>query len=148
AYRERLARIAGRSAETFARRSFGGVRAVTDGARRLQPSVQRDGALITLANGDLTLVLNARRGLAIQSLTFASAGTESLLGTLKHGYYDDIHWGADFYSAMLVFESPGHPKLTDLNRVEPAIRQDEDGSLIAEAVQATDLGAMTKTFRV
>src|SRR5262249_26399140 len=150
AYRARLARIvAERSAKAFApsnvaRRLQSSVQ--SNAARRLQSSVQRDGSLVTLETEGVTLVLNARRGLAIHSLAFAS--DEPLCGTLKHGYYDDIHWGADFYTAMVVFESPGHPKLTDLNRVEPEIRDDEGGCLIAEATQATDLGPITKTIRV
>src|SRR5262249_4906358 len=159
-YRDRLARIAppaaGRSAEALAlRREAEGTRTRrssdernSDVARRLQPSVERDGFLITLKTAGVTLVLNARRGLAIHALAFAAAGGDRLCGTLTHGFYDDIHWGADFYSGMVVFESPGHPKLTDLNRVEPAVHQDDDGSVVAEATQATDLGPMTKTIRV
>src|SRR5262249_42771856 len=159
-YRDRLARIApppaGRSAEAFAlRREAEGTRTRrssdernSDVARRLQPSVERDGFLITLEPAGVPLVLNARRGLAIHALGFAAAGGDRLCGTLTHGFYDDIHWGADFYSGMVVFESPGHPKLTDLNRVEPAVHQDDDGSVVAEATQATDLGPMTKTIRV
>jgi glycosyl hydrolase family 57 len=177
-YRERLDRVASRSAEAFALRSEGrsAERPALDGrsaeafalrseaapdiarepqpsdgsqdvARRLQPSVQRDGSFITLQTEGVTLVLNARRGLAIHSLAFADAGGDALCGTLKHGYYDDIHWGADFYSAMVVFESPGHPKLTDLNLVEPTVREDESGGLAVEATQPTDFGPMTKTIR-
>ena len=137
-YREHLSRIAPPPAEPSAK-AF---------ARRLQPSVQREGSLISLKTRGVTLVLNARRGLAIHALAFAAVGGDLLCGTLTHGFYDDIHWGADFYSAMVVFESPGHPKLTDLNRVEPAIRQGDDGSLVVEATQATDLGPMTKTICV
>ncbi|HXI28103.1 MAG TPA: hypothetical protein VNG89_06770, partial [Vicinamibacterales bacterium] len=155
AYRERLARVVaplgGRSAEAFALRSASSRRYGNGGSPeglRDRNSVQRDGTLITLQTEGVTLVLNARRGLAIHSLAFADAGGDALCGTLTHGYYDDIHWGADFYSAMVVFESPGHPKLTDLNRVEPEIREDEDGCLVAMATQTTDLGPMTKAIRV
>jgi hypothetical protein len=158
AYGERLARVVspidGRSAKAFALHP----EAASDGERRLppspqlrrtsQPSVDRQDSLVTLETEGVNLTLNARRGLAIHSLAFAAAGNDALCGTLKHGYYDDIHWGADFYSGMVVFESPGHPKLTDLNRVEPAIAEDDRGDLVVEAVQASDLGPMTKTIRV
>ncbi len=110
--------------------------------------VPRDGSLITLQNGGVTLVLNTRRGLAIHSLTFASMSAESVCGTLKHGFYDDIHWGADFYSAMTVFDAPGRAKITDLNPVTPTIGREEGGDLVVEATQATDCGAIIKRFRV
>jgi glycosyl hydrolase family 57 len=154
-YRGQLERVSAerggpRPAVAQAFRPAGGRERSPEGLRYRdrEDAVERDGSLITLRTDGVTLVLNARRGLAIQSLAFAHVGGDPLCGTLKHGYYDDIHWGADFYSAMLVFESPGHPKLTDLNRVEPSVREADDGALVVEATQASDLGAMTKTIRV
>jgi len=111
-------------------------------------NLPRGGALVTLQNDDVTLVLNARRGLAIHSLAFAAVGPEPICGTLAHGFYDDIHWGADFYSGMLVVEAPGRPKLTDLNRVEPATGHDGTGALVAMSTQQTALGPIIKTWRV
>jgi hypothetical protein len=110
--------------------------------------VAYDGALITLKHEGVTLVLNTRRGLAIDALSFDALGDAPLCGTLRHGFYDDIHWGADFYTGMMVLESPGRPKLTDLNRVEPAIGRDATGALVVEAAQTTEFGAMVKTIRV
>jgi hypothetical protein len=116
---------------------------------RLAPvDVPRDGSLITLKQGDVTLALNTRRGLAIHALSFGALGDEPVCGTLKHGFYDDIHWGADFYSGMMVLESPGCAKLTDLNRVEPMLGRDEQGAIVAEATQETARGPIIKTFRV
>ena len=120
-------------------------------------SVSRDGPLLTLTTDEVTLVLNCRRGLAIEALSFASTGGDPLCGTLKHGFYDDIHWGADFYSGMTVLESPGRPKLTDLNRVEPAVGRDvlrragtgapaQDGALVVQGEVAMDLGPVVKTI--
>jgi len=40
-----------------------------------------------------------------------------LCGTLPHGYYDDINWGADYYTGHLVLESPGYRRITDLKTV-------------------------------
>jgi glycosyl hydrolase family 57 len=165
AYRSRLAGGArGSGARSFGARGSGARSsgAPSSGARGPQPGderpperaalsgvdVLRDGSLITLTSGGVTLVLNARRGLAIHSLSFAALGGEPVCGTLKHGFYDDIHWGADFYSAMTVLESPGRAKLTDLNRVEPTIGRDEHGRITAEATQQTELGPIVKTFRV
>jgi hypothetical protein len=110
--------------------------------------IPRDGSLITLAHDGVRLVLNTRRGLAIHSLAFAALGGDALCGTLPHGFYDDIHWGADFYSGMVVLEAPGRPKVTDLNRVEPAVARDADGALVAESTQTTELGPIVKTIRI
>lgn len=72
-----------------------------------------------MVEGDhLKLILDLRRGMAIESLWIGEKSGPPLLGTLPHGFYDDIRWGADFYSGHLVFESPGRHKVTDLNPVE------------------------------
>ncbi|MBZ5557634.1 MAG: glycoside hydrolase family 57 [Acidobacteriia bacterium] len=112
------------------------------------PGVTRDGAFLTLKHGAVTLVLNCRRGLAIHALSFEGRGDHPLCGTLPHGFYDDIHWGADFYSGMTVMESPGRPKITDLNRVEPVVGRDDQGALVVEGAIATDLGPVVKRARV
>lgn len=111
-------------------------------------AVRRDGAYLTIQSDEVTLVLNCRRGLAIQSLAFGAHRDRSLCGTLAHGYYDDIHWGADFYSGMTVMEIPGRPKMTDLNRVEPALSRHPNGDLLVQGSIATELGPVVKTIRV
>jgi Glycosyl hydrolase family 57 len=111
------------------------------------PVVSRDGSFLTVRTRAVTVVLNCRRGLAIQTLAFGDSDV-SLCGTLKHGFYDDIHWGADFYSGMTVMESPGRPKTTDLNRVEPVIGRAADGTLVVEALVLTEAGPVVKTIRV
>ena len=111
-------------------------------------AVTRDGHLLTVRSGGVALTLNTRRGLSIHALAFTVLGDDSLCGTLQHGFYDDIHWGADFYTGMTVIESPGQPKLTDLNRVEPAIFRGAAGELIVEGAVPTDLGPILKTFTV
>lgn len=112
------------------------------------PAAKRDGAMLALQTAGVSLVLNCRRGLAIDRLSFAETGPESLCGTLKHGFYDDIHWGADFYTGMTVMESPGRPKITDLNPVEPIVGRADNGDLVVEAGVATSLGMVVKTVRV
>jgi hypothetical protein len=112
------------------------------------PAVTRDGPLLTLTTSGVTLVLNCRRGLSIHALAFGALGGDPLCGTLKHGFYDDIHWGADFYTGMVVMEAPGRPKFTDLNPVDPAVGRDEHGDLLVEGAVPTDLGSVVKTIRV
>jgi hypothetical protein len=142
-YRKRLAAVADRDPERVAQRV-----PATRPLATADPAVTRDGAHLTLTHGAVTLVLNCRRGLAIHALSFDGCGGGPLCGTLPHGFYDDIHWGADFYTGMTVMESPGRPKVTDLNLVEPAVGRDDEGALVIDGAIATDLGPVVKRIRV
>jgi hypothetical protein len=111
--------------------------------------VQREGRFLRLAGDNVVIVLNCRRGLAIDSLTVRGISERSLLGTLAHGYYDDISLAADFYSGHLVLESPGQPKLTDLSHTEPRIGSGDDGgSIVVEGSVPTPLGPIHKRICV
>jgi len=78
-------------------------------------------------------VLDLRRGLAINTLSFPILGDKPALGTLPHGHFDDISFGADFYSGHSVVQRPGHRKLTDLQACAPAtnITRLKNGNLLA-----------------
>jgi len=146
AYQQRLSNVARRLQPSAA--SGGSERPALRTVGSGDPAVTRDGPLLTLTTAGVTLTLNTRRGLSIHALAFTALGGDPLCGTLKHGFYDDIHWGADFYTAMTVLESPGRPKLTDLNRVDADVRRDARGDLIVEGAVPTDLGPIVKTIRV
>ncbi len=94
-------------------------------------------------------VFNCRRGLAIDSLSIKRVSERTLLGTIPHGYYQDIALGADFYSGHLVMETPGRPKLTDLEPVEPDIcAGDDPGNIMLRGCVNTSLGPVLKTIWV
>ena len=111
-------------------------------------AVTRDGCYLAVRSEYVTLVLNCRRGLAIDALSFGGPAEVPLCGTVKHGFYDDIHWGADFYTGMTVMESPGRPKLTDLEPLEPIVSRATDGAFLVEGTVPTELGDIVKTVRV
>ena len=67
------------------------------------------------------LKLNIKKGLSIEKFLDNKVDNQPLFGTLKHGYFDDIAWGADFFSGHLVYEIPGEHKITDICNVEPKI---------------------------
>jgi hypothetical protein len=69
------------------------------------------------------------------------------VGTLHHGYYGDISLGADYYTGHLILESPGQPKVTDLNLVEPAF-EDKDLWVDISGTISTPLGVVHKCIRV
>jgi hypothetical protein len=110
---------------------------------------RREGRFLELENDLVQVVLNCRRGLAIDSLVVKKISDKPLLGTLPHGYYQDIALGADYYSGHLVLEAPGRPKVTDLSPVEPVTARAEEGdSVLVEGGIPTPLGMIRKRIRV
>lgn len=146
AYRERLAAFG---------RQVGAVRPVprpaplASGAdhRVDRSKTQLAGRFLTIKTDAVTLVLNTRRGLAIESLAFPRVFERALVGTLSHGYYDDISLGADFYTGHLIVEPPGAPKVTDLEQVEPDVHA-ASGVVEVSGVVATPFGPVRKTYRL
>jgi len=142
AYQARLAALGGNRSAVVRTPRAGAPIAGGDSA------VTRDGSYLTVRTEYATLVLNSRRGLAIDALSFGTGADVPLCGTLKHGFYDDIHWGADFYTGMTVLESPDRPKITDLSRVEPLVTRATDDAIVIEGTVSTELGSVVKTIRV
>ncbi|WP_417789258.1 hypothetical protein [Terasakiella pusilla] len=89
--------------------------------------VTRRGPVIDIDTPAGYMRLNANRGLAIRAFGRKIEGQRetSLLGTIAHGFYEDISFGADFYSGHFVAEPASSAKLTDLVKVEPEILWDE-----------------------
>ncbi len=92
-------------------------------------SVSESRKSLTLDTPDLELVLIKPKGLAIHSCVVKTLGEHSLLGTLEHGYYDDISFGADFYSGHVVIERPGSHKVTDLTEGDYKVLRLDNGLL-------------------
>jgi hypothetical protein len=114
---------------------------------REEINVVRKGRFLDIEGKRFKVRLNCLRGMALESLIDLAVSELSLCGTLHHGYYDDIQWAADFYSGHLVFESPGRPKVTDLNAVEPDVAW-EDGAVLIKAAISTTLGLVEKQWRI
>jgi hypothetical protein len=147
AYRDRLAAFEIKAgAATDNRRAEG---PVTSQAQHFDTKARthQERRFLTVELGNIRLRLNQRRGLAIDGLWFRDVSDLPLAGTLQHGFYDDISLGADFYTGHLTFEIPGHPKITDLNPVEPRLHRGEGWLEISGAVP-TPLGPVRKRFRI
>ena len=113
--------------------------------------IKREGRWLSVETDAVKAVFNCRRGLAIDSLTLKHISDRPLLGTIPHGYYQDIALGADFYSGHLVLETPGRPKVTDLEPVEPEIDSadhDQIETVMLRACIKTSLGPVVKTIWV
>ncbi len=109
--------------------------------------VECQNRILEINTNALRLTLNLGRGLAIDELALSSDPGRSLVGTLAHGYFDQIDLGADFYSGHLVAEIPGDHKLTDLQSVTPEIEYCED-ALVVSATIPTPLGVLKKRLIV
>ena len=112
--------------------------------------VSRDNGYLTVETDAIKIRLNSRRGLAIDALWFKDISEAWLCGTLHHGYYDDINWGADFYTGHLVLESPGHRRITDLEPAEEATIAYEQAteSVRIQTEILLEFGKLYKTFRI
>ncbi len=110
--------------------------------------IRRFDRFLELESDTIRVRLNCAKGLAVDALWFKAVdGNRPLCGTLPHGYYNHIEWGADFFTGHLVFQAPGRPKVTDLSPVEPEIRG-EGSRLLIHARVPTSLGPVDKTIRV
>lgn len=107
---------------------------------------EKDHYLI-LENSKVSIVLNSKRGLAIESLTFYKLGNTPVVGTTRHGDIQNIDWNADFYTGELVAELPGEPKITDLAEVKSEISKTSSGYYIS-AVIPTKLGDIYKKIAI
>lgn len=96
----------------------------------------------------LHVSFNANRGLAIDHLSFSSQEFHPVLGTLSHGHFDHIRYGADFYSNHMLMERfRDRDRVTDLNRVEYQLGQ-KDGCLLIFCRQQLKSGAVVKWYKL
>ncbi len=101
--------------------------------------------LIEVEFGDTKVTFNKNKGLAIDSYINRNFSRESIFGTIKHGSFDDINWGADFFSGNLNFQSPGKPQATDLSFVNPEI-QIKENKLFIQTIINTSCGQVYKSW--
>ena len=113
------------------------------GAAAAEGRVERTGRFLVVETDSVEIRLNCQRGLSVDSLRFKGVSDPPLCGTLHHGYYDDIHWGADYYTGHLVMELPGQAKVTDLSPVSPQVEKRPDGIAVAGSLD-TSLGPIRK----
>lgn len=147
--------ITARRWEDYRARLDAFLRKLTEGMRAAEPlgldwtaPALRAGRWLDLETRTLRATLDARRGLAVDSLAFAP-DFRPLVGGLRHGCFDDIALSADWYTGNAVFEAPGQPKVTDLERVAPELAHDPGtDDLHVRAIVPTPLGAIVKDVRL
>ncbi|GHF29477.1 glycoside hydrolase [Kordiimonas sediminis] len=109
---------------------------VTTGTGR-DVSICHDRRFVTIQSTKGFVTFNLARGCAIQAMGFGEAttpgiapGDTAIIGTLGHGYFDDISLGADFYSGHLVVEPTNGAKITDLAKAGYSFRYDKEAQRI------------------
>lgn len=76
-------------------------------------------------NSHLELIFNLSKGCSIHS--YKPYGFEkSIMGTIEHGYFEDIEYGVDFFTGHTVIEQLGKHKITDLAFSNYKITEKED----------------------
>lgn len=107
-----------------------------------------DGIFLTIETADLHLTLKRRKGLTIHSLAFRSQGFVPVVGTLAHGYFESIEYGADFYTGGVIVDLPGeHQRITDLLPAEAEFHASADGLHIFTRIN-TACGPIEKTLKI
>lgn len=109
--------------------------------------IERNERFVTVTTPHVRVRASLRRGLAIESLAFPALGDDALVGTLPHGYYDDISMTADYYTGHAVLEPVGEHKVTDLGQVDATVAHVEDGITLSGRID-TPLGPVTKRLHV
>jgi hypothetical protein len=123
-------------------------------APRLQPpagwsiAASDDGILLHITTADLHAILKLRRGLTLHSLAFRYQDFVPVVGTLPHGYFESIEYGADYYTGGVIVELPGdHRRVTDLVPVSPTYRETADGLLIEVQIETAN-GVLCKSVLI
>lgn len=108
-------------------------------------TIYKDGKFITFKGKRICCKFNTNRGFAIEEYIDLNHNDKKVFGTLEHGYFDDIRFGADFYSGHTVFEAPGKHKITDLEKVDPEIYQ-IDNKIFLSCSISTIFGKIKKDW--
>ena len=103
--------------------------------------------LLEIESGQIKISLNRSRGLAVHKLIFKEISPEPLIGTLYHGYYDDIFFAADFYTGHTIIEYQGLPKSTDLMKAEPAFEDNGDYFSVKTVIKMAE-GYIKKEIKI
>ena len=111
------------------------------------PRVARERRRLVVSAPGVAAVVNLRRGLALDELTFPELGPTPVAGTIGHGTLDDIALSADWYTGNLVLEAPGAHKVTDLEHARDVeILEAPGGAIRVSGTISTRLGPIEKSL--
>ena len=73
---------------------------------------------VELKNKNIKLILDSKKGNTIKELFFNKFDSKPILGTLNHGYFNQVEFAFDFFSGNSLIERLGSKKITDLGFVK------------------------------
>jgi hypothetical protein len=109
--------------------------------------ITSDESLLKVSTGTVDVEFLVKKGYALKAVTFPGVSEAPLIGTLAHGYYDDMRLGADFFSGHLIHLTRDGRKATDLNG---AVHEIEETS-VAVTVRLKvpiEIGALWKVYEI
>ncbi len=77
--------------------------------------ITEKGRYFTIETGNILLTLIKNKGLAIKKLHFKKKHSCSCIGTIEQGYFENIEFGADFFSMHTIVVSKEGRQITDLS---------------------------------
>lgn len=102
---------------------------------------------IVIKNKNLIIKFNIKKGLVIEKYINKTISEEPIFGTIKHGYFEDISWLADWYSGHFTFSSPGKHQVTDLIEAKPIIFESQSRINIKSYIDS-EYGKITKSWEI
>lgn len=122
-------------------------RAPEDRADADRAVIKRGVHTLSVSTGQVDIEFLTHKGCAIRSAVFPAISPRPLIGTLAHGYYDDISLGADFFSGHLIHVARDGRKTTDMKDVEPAVTE-SSGSVTVAVRIPLEIGTLWKSYEV
>ena len=111
------------------------------------PKIRVEHKWITVETENLMVVFNSFKGLSIDRYVDKRVSASPLFGTIHHGFFSDIGFGADFFSGNLTYQSPGCHQVTDLKRATYEVLRVGHNINISGLIQ-TRLGEIRKTWTI
>jgi hypothetical protein len=111
------------------------------------PDIVEDEFRLFVRTKSVSLILNKRKGLGIESVTFPLVSETPALRSFNHGEAHDTSLNADFFVGEFTVDLPGQPKISDLESVSPSISRFSDFVEVACNI-STRLGSLRKKIRI
>lgn len=125
------------------------IESVLNKIKSINLNIHNDNTLLNVSTKFINLDLNLRRGLAIKQLSFLSHQMQPCIGTVQHGFFEDISLGADFYSGNTTIEMPlNRSRATDLDRVDPKFYLIDDKNFEIHGDINTNFGNIKKVIGI
>ncbi len=118
---------------------------------KYQPQISHTKTQCQVETKAVSLKLLLPRGGAIESLQFNLLDHQPWVGTIPHGYFEDIALGADYYSGHFILASKAGEKATDLSPGTLQLPDNLEDYPIRIPVQVgvtTDIGNLWKTMYI